>query len=379
MEEIYKDRAWIEIDMQNLQNNIEQIKKLISKDCKIMAVVKANAYGHGMINVAKKLSKIGIEDFAVATLSEAIELRKHDIRGNILILGYTNIEDIKYVQKYDLIQTIVDYDYAKKVNEKVNEIVNNGKIKTHIKLNTGMNRIGENCKDIGKIISIFKLNNIDILGMFTHLSSADSLKVEDIDFTNRQINNFFDCIKEIKRLGYNPGKLHIQSSYGILNYSEIKCDYVRPGIIMYGIYCTKEHNAKIEPNLKPVLELKARITSVKYIDKDEAVSYGRTYIAKEKMKIATVSIGYADGYPRNLSGKNAKVYVNGKYATIIGRVCMDQLMIDVSAINDIKEGDVVTLIGAEKEISAEEIATQADTITDELLCRLGQRLPRIEK
>ncbi len=379
MEEIYKDRAWIEIDMQNLQNNIEQIKKLISKDCKIMAVVKANAYGHGMINVAKKLSKIGIEDFAVATLSEAIELRKHDIRGNILILGYTNIEDIKYVQKYDLIQTIVDYDYAKKLNEKVNEIVNNGKIKTHIKLNTGMNRIGENCKDIGKIISIFKLNNIDILGMYTHLSSADSLKVADIDFTNKQINNFFDCVKEIKRLGYNPGKLHIQSSYGILNYSEIKCDYVRPGIIMYGIYCTKEHNAKIEPNLKPVLELKARITSVKYIDKDEAVSYGRTYIAKEKMKIATVSIGYADGYPRNLSGKNAKVYVNGKDATIIGRVCMDQLMIDVSAINDIKEGDVVTLIGAQTEISAEEIATQADTITDELLCRLGQRLPRIEK
>ena len=372
---IYKDRAWIEINMQNLQNNIEEIKKLIPEDCKIMAVVKANAYGHDMVKVASKLNQIGIENFAVATLSEAIELRNQGIKGDILILGYTDFDDIKYVQDYNLTQTIVDYSYAKTINE----IISKGKIKAHIKLNTGMNRIGESCRNIENIESIFKLENIDILGMYTHLSSADSLESGDIDFTNKQIKSFFDCVNEIKKLGYNPGKIHVQSSYGILNYPEMKCDYVRPGIIMYGVYCTKKHNAKVEPSLKPVLELKSMITSVKYIDKGESVSYGRTYIAKERTKIATVSIGYADGYPRNISGKNAKVLLNGKYATVVGRICMDQLMIDVSDIDDVKEGDIVTLIGTQKEINAEEIADKADTITDELLCRLGLRLPRIEK
>lgn len=375
MENICKDRAWIEVNIQNLQNNIEEIEKLISKDCKIMAVVKANAYGHDMIKVANKLNKIGIQDFAVATLAEAIELRENNIKGNILILGYTDFEDIKYVQEYDLIQTIVDYEYAKKINE----IISKGKIKAHIKVNTGMNRIGESWSNIEGIVNIFKLENIQVLGMYTHFSSADSLKEEDIEFSKEQIKHFYECIDKIKSLGYNPGKIHIQSSYGILNYPGLECDYVRPGIIMYGVYCTKEHNSKIEPNIKPVLELKARITSIKYLEKGEAISYGRTYIVKNRIKVATVSIGYADGYPRNLSGKDAKVFVNGKYATVIGKICMDQLMIDVSAIENIKVGDIVTLIGNEKEISAEEIAYKADTITDELLCRLGQRLTRIEK
>lgn len=375
-EQIYKDRAWIEINIKNLKNNINEIKSLISEQCKIMAVIKANAYGHGIINIAKRLNQIGIQDFAVATLSEAIELRKNNIQGNILILGYTNPEDIKNIKIYNLIQTIVDYEYAKKIDKILQE--KNQKINVHIKINTGMNRIGESYENIDKIIEIFKLKHINILGMYTHFSSADSLDKDDIEFSENQMNNFYNCIEKLKLLGYNPGKIHIQNSYGILNYQGLKCDYVRPGIIMYGVYGNKEHNAKIELNIKPVLELKARITSVKYLPKGQTVSYGRTYISDNKIKIATVSIGYGDGYPRCLSGKGIKVAVNGKYAEIIGKICMDQLIIDVTDIDNIKEGDIVTLIGNDKDICAEEIAAKADTITYELLCGLGQRLERIE-
>lgn len=370
---ITKDRAWIEINLENLENNIKEIKKVIDEKCKIMAIVKANAYGHGMINIAKKLNEMGIEDFAVATLSEGIELRENNIKGNILILGYTDFKDIEYVIKYDLIQTIVDYEYAKKVDEMKLE----NKIKVHIKINTGMNRIGTSYKNIEQLIQIYQMKNIEILGIFSHFCVADSTKKEDEEFTKKQINNFFNCINTIKEQGYNVGKIHIQSSYGILNYPELKCDYVRPGIIMYGNYSSKGDKTKIVPNIKPALSLKARITTIKEIELGESVSYGRTYTAQTTKKIATVSIGYADGYPRNLSGKGVKVLINNKYADIIGRICMDQLVVDISDIRNAKQGDVVTLIGEEKEISAEEISYKSDTITNELLCRLGDRLERV--
>lgn len=370
-EELVKqNRAWIEINLENLENNVKEIKNIIPQTCKIMAILKANAYGHGIIEIAKKLNEIGIEDFGVATLSEGIKLRKNNIKGNILILGYTDLEDVEYIIKYDLIQAIVDYEYAKKIEQMKLE----KKLKVHIKINTGMNRIGESYKNIENLIKIYGMKNIEILGTFSHLCVSDSTKKDDIEFTNGQINNFFECIDKIKSLGYDTGKIHIQASYGILNYTNLNCDFVRPGIIMYGIY--NEDEPKIKLNLKPVLTLKARITSVKEIDEQESVSYGRTFIAKTNKKIATVSIGYADGYPRNLGNKNVKVLVNGEYAEIIGRICMDQLVIDVSNIKEIYQGDIVTLIGEQKEISAETIAIKADSITNELLCRLGDRLGR---
>lgn len=369
-EELAKqDRAWIEINLDNLENNVEQIKSIIPKNCKIMAIVKANAYGHGIIEISKKLNEIGIQDFAVATLSEGIILRENNIKGNILILGYTDIKDINSVIKYDLTQTIVDYEYAKRIEE----MKLNNKLKAHIKINTGMNRIGESYKNIDNLIKIYQMKNLYILGTYSHFSVADSLEKEDVEFTNSQINNFFTLIDKIKSLGYDTGKIHIQASYGILNYPNLNCDFVRPGIIMYGVYNNTETKTKI--NIKPVLSLKARITSVKEIEQGETVSYGRTFKANENKKIATVSIGYGDGYPRNLGNKNVKVLVNGEYAEVIGRICMDQLIIDVSNIKEIKTGDIVTLIG--KEIPVEDIARKADTNTNEILCRLGDRLGRM--
>ena len=372
MEEIQKDRAWIELNMDNLEHNINQIKKVIPKECEIMAVVKANAYGHGIVQISKKLNEIGIDNFAVATLSEGIILRENNIKWNILILGYTDIDDIKYVQKYDLIQTIIDYDYA----EKINNVKLENKLKVHVKINTGMNRIGESYTNIGKLIKIYQMDNLEILGTFTHLCSSDSLDESDIEFTKKQIENFYKCTENIKSLGYDIGKIHIQASYGILNYPELNCDYVRPGIIMYGAFSSKNDKTKINIDLKPALSLKARVTSVKQIDAGQTVSYGRTFKANKTMKIATVSIGYADGYPRNLSNKQAKVLVNNEYATIIGRICMDQLVIDVTNIANVKQGDIVTLIGDEPEISVENIAELSGTITNEILCRIGARIER---
>ena len=344
---LLKDRAWIEIDLDNLVNNISEIKKIISPKTKIMAVVKANAYGHGALLTARKLSEIGITDFAVATLEEGIYLRKNNIQGNILILGFTNFDDLKYVMKYDLIQTIIDYDYS----EKIKELNFNDKIYENEKLN--------------------------ILGTFSHLCVADSNTKENIDFTNRQIELFNETIKRIKTKGYDTGKVHLQSSYGVINYTGLDYDYVRVGILMYGINSSYESYQLTHLNLKPVLSLKARITSVKEINKNDSVSYGRTYIVTENRKIASVSIGYADGIPRNLSNQNMQVKINESYGTVIGRICMDQLLIDISNISNVKVGDIITIIGEDKNITAEQVADKADTITNELLCRLGDRLARI--
>lgn len=366
---LIKERAWLEINLNHLEHNLKEIKKIVPRKTKIMAVVKANAYGHGMIEVSHKLNDLGINDFAVATLEEGILLRKNKIKGNILILGYTSIENIDYVIKYDLIQTVVDEDYALKL-EKFSK---KEKIKVHLKINTGLNRLGISYKNFNFIKSLYKNNNLNILGIYSHLSVADSLDKADVLFTKKQISNFNSLLLKLEMAHIDVGKKHIQSSYGILNYSNLKYDYVRPGIILYGVNSQKNRKVKNKLDLKPVLSLKAKITSVKNISKNEFVSYGRMYKSKQKEKIATVSIGYADGYPRNLSLKNSAVLVNKKMALVIGKICMDQLIINVTHIDDIKTGDVVTLIGDGK-IRAEDIAFKTGEITNELLCRLGCRL-----
>ena len=368
-----KNQAWIEINLENLEHNIKEIQKIISKKTKIMAVVKANAYGHGAVLISKKLNEIGIFNFAVSSLKEGIELRENGILGNILIFGFTDYKNLEDVIKYDLIQTIIDYDYAKRI-EKLDL---SQKLKVHLKINTGMNRIGENYQNIEKIKEIFAIKNIEILGLFTHLSVSDSSNLEDINFTKRQINNFFQVVNGLKSIGYSNFSSHIQSSYGILNYPELNLDYVRIGIIMYGVHSEKNIKTKVNINLKPVLTLKAKISSIHELDVNESISYGRTYITTSKIKVATVSIGYADGYPRSLSSKGI-VLVNGKRRPILGRICMDQLIIDVTNMS-IQVGDIVTLIGEDQNIKAEDVSYLANTISNELLSRLGNRLERIIK
>ena len=370
-----KERSWIEINTKNLEYNINQIKQIIPKTTQIMAVVKANAYGHDSIIISKKLQEIGINDFAVATLSEAIKLRENNITGNILILGYTEPEELQKVIDNNIMQTIVDNDYAKSVL-KANL---HGKLKCHVKINTGMNRIGEFYDDFTALSEIYQNPALQIEGTFTHLCVSDSDKIEDINFTKEQINRFDKAIEFIKNQRLNPGKLHTQASYGTINYTNCKYDYVRMGILMYGINASYDCYNKYNVDFKPVMTVKSKVTSIKYINPAETVSYGRTFKADNKIKIASVGIGYADGVPRALSNILI-VKINNKKYHQIGRICMDQLMIEINDENPIAIGDEVILIdpNESKDLTLEDWAKLTNTITDEIICQFTTRLKRIE-
>ncbi len=370
-----KERSWIEINTKNLEYNINQIKQIIPKTTQIMAVVKANAYGHDSIIISKKLQEIGINDFAVATLQEAIKLRENNITGNILILGYTEPEELQKVIDNNIMQTIVDNDYAKSVLKANLQ----GKLKCHVKINTGMNRIGEFYDDFAALSEIYQNPALQIEGTFTHLCVSDSDKIEDINFTKEQINRFDKAIEFIKKQGLNPGKLHTQASYGTINYTNCKYDYVRMGILMYGINASYDCYNKYNVDFKPVMAVKSKVTSIKYINPEETVSYGRTFKADNKIKIASVGIGYADGVPRALSNILI-VKINNKKYHQIGRICMDQLMIEINDENPIAIGDEVILIdpNERKDLTLEDWAKLTNTITDEIICKFTTRLKRIE-
>ena len=370
-----KERSWIEINTKNLEYNINQIKQIIPKTTQIMAVVKANAYGHDSIIISKKLQEIGINDFAVATLPEAITLRENNITGNILILGYTEPEELQKVIDNNIMQTIVDNDYAKSVLKANLQ----GKLKCHVKINTGMNRIGEFYDDFAALSEIYQNPALQIEGTFTHLCVSDSDKIEDINFTKEQINRFDKAIEFIKKQGLNPGKLHIQASYGTINYTNCKYDYVRMGILMYGINASYDCYNKYNVDFKPVMAVKSKVTSIKYINPEETVSYGRTFKADNKIKIASVGIGYADGVPRALSNILI-VKINNKKYHQIGRICMDQLMVEINDENPIAIGDEVILIdpNESEDLTLEDWAKLTNTITDEIICQFTIRLKRIE-
>ena len=370
-----KERSWIEINTKNLEYNINQIKQIIPKTTQIMAVVKANAYGHDSIIISKKLQEIGINDFAIATLPEAIKLRENNITGNILILGYTELEELQKVIDNNIMQTIVDNNYAKLVLKANLQ----GKLKCHVKINTGMNRIGEFYDNFAALSEIYQNPALQIEGTFTHLCVSDSDKIEDINFTKEQINRFDKAIEFIKNQGLNPGKLHTQASYGTINYTNCKYDYVRMGILMYGINASYDCYNKYNVDFKPVMAVKSKVTSIKYINPAETVSYGRTFKADNKIKIASVGIGYADGVPRALSNILI-VKINNKKYHQIGRICMDQLMIEINDENPIAIGDEVILIdpNESKDLTLEDWAKLTNTITDEIICQFTTRLKRIE-
>lgn len=367
-----KGRAWLEINLNNLKHNKEVLEENLYKGCNLMAVVKANAYGHGAIKVASYLNTIGVNSFAVATIDEGIELRKNGVIGEILILGYTNKERFHDLVDFDLIQTVIDYDYGMLLNSA------NRNLKVHIKIDTGMHRLGEKVDEVDKISSLFQLENLKVCGIYTHLCVAESSYKDDICFTNQQVEAFYKLLKKLELTGITLPKTHIQSSYGVLNYPNIKGDYARIGIALYGTISSHLDETKLKVDLKPVLSLKARVALVRELYYGESLGYGLTYTACSNRRIAILPIGYADGLPRNLSGTNSYCLLQGRKAPIIGRICMDQLVIDVTDIGEVKVGDIVTLIGKDGnyEITALEVAANSNTITNELLSRLGTRLAR---
>ena len=372
-----KLRAFAEINLSNFKHNIDVISKMLDENCKIVGVVKANAYGHGAVEVASYFESIGIKHFAVACISEAIELREGNIKGEIIVLGYTPICQKDELIKYNLTQTLVNSKYAKELSELP------GTVKCHIALNTGMNRIGESRENLEDIKLIYNLKNIEITGIFSHLCRADSKAEEDILFTRNQIENFDYIIDKLEKENLNLGDVHLQNSYGITSYREIHRDLARPGIILYGVPCDPCDNIlnKLPENeqFKPTMSLRCRVAMVKEVDAGENIGYGNNFTTPTPMKIATITIGYADGFSRAVSKKDFKVLINGQYGRIIGNVCMDQTMVDVTNIDDVKEGDIVTLFGQDGQhyLPVNQLSRLSGTITNETLSCIGSRVERV--
>ena len=365
--------VWAEIDLDAIKYNMSNIKK-ISNGRDIIAVVKADAYGHGAIDIIPTLLESGASRLAVAVLTEGIEIRDSKINAPIMILGFTPLEYCDELYKYDIEQTVYDLDYAKRLSEI--GIKNNKKIKVHIALDTGMGRIGfmPNNQSIDCVQEICKLEGIEVIGLFTHFATADE---EDKTYTYEQFNKIKEFDKELVNRGINIPIKHVSNSGAIIDMPETFLDAVRAGIILYGYYPSDEVD-KSKLKLKPALSLKTRISHVKEMEQGMYISYGRTFKTTRKSKIATIPIGYADGYSRLLSGK-AKVIINGKFANVVGRICMDQCMIDVTDIGDVSVGDEVILLGEQgnKKYNADDMANDMQTINYEILCMIKQRIPRV--
>lgn len=364
---------WAEIDLNNLINNIEEIKKK-SNGSEIIGVVKANAYGHGAVEVSRALLSCNIKKLAVANIVEAIELRENDITAPIMLLGISEDFAIDALINYDVEPTVSTLHFAKNLNEKAKEM--NKIVKIHIALDTGMGRIGfrNNDNDIEDIISISNLSNLNIESIFSHFSTADSI---DKSYSKKQMDVYNSIISKLKEKGVTIDKRNFSNSAAIIDIPESYYNYVRPGIIQYGYYPSNEVN-KNDTNIKPVLTWKTRIVHIKEVDKDEYIGYGKAYKTNKKTIIATLPVGYADGYSRGLSNKGS-VIIKGKLAPIIGNVCMDQFMVDVTDIENVKTGDEVILLGSEGNVKfdAEDMANILSTISYEVLCLIGRRAPRI--
>lgn len=361
-----RERAWIEISRENLHKNVYVLRNLIPRECSLMPAIKANGYGHGAVLIAKELNRMGIKAFCCASVSEGVELRRKGVKGKILILGYTHPKQFYLLKKYHLTQTVIDNYYARILNDY------GRKIKVHIKIDTGMHRLGERPEN--DVLNIFKFKFLIVTGIYTHLCDA-----ENKTFSKKQIETFYSTVEKIKKQGYSCGKVHLLSSYGLIQYSKFAGNYARVGIALYGVLSSRSHLDNCCIELYPILTLKARVAQVKLLYAGESAGYDLKYTTEQDRKIAVLTIGYADGIPRELSCGNGRVLVNGKTAPIIGLICMDMILADVTDVPNVKSGDIATIIGkdGDEEITVYELSEASGTITNELLSRLGSRLNRI--
>ena len=371
MSKYYRVRADINLDA--IRNNISTMKNCIPEGKKLLAVIKANAYGHGAIQVARALDDMA-DYYGVAFVDEAVELRKAGVDKPILILGHTDESWFDTLIEYDITQTIYSIDQACILSEMA--VKKNKRAKIHIKIDTGMNRIGFQCdkESVAMIAEITKLSGIDAEGIYTHYYLADA---SDKTYAHIQLSKYTEMLQWLEMEGVTFAIRHISNSAGIMEMPNDTYDMVRSGIATYGLYPSEEMDKKACV-LYPAMELKTHITHVKMVKKGETIGYGASYTLPEDKMIATVEVGYADGYPRALSNQG-RMLLHGQYVPIVGRVCMDQTMIDVSSLSDVKVGDEVVLVGCQGEnnISVEELADMSASFNYEFVCDVNRRVPRI--
>lgn len=364
----------IEIDLDALTENVEYFKTKLSNNVELMAVVKADAYGHGAIPVVTHLQTLGVKYFAVAFLDEAIQLRRAGILDYILVLGYTPDHGIELACKYDIALTVYTLDIIKRIENVGKEL--GKKIRVHLKIDTGMGRIGLSPQDIDEYIDYIKTTKwVDFEGIYTHFANAD---LKEKSFTYSQYNKFNEVINKVNET-FKPSIIHASNTAAVIDFTEFKQTMVRIGIGLYGLAPSSEVSL-LKDDLKPVMTIKTEVIYVKNINAGQTVSYGATFKATKKTTVATLPIGYADGLSRNLSNKGY-VIIHGVKTPIIGKICMDQTMIDVTGLNNVQIGDEVIIIGSQdgQQITMDDNAKLLNTINYELVTLLCKRIPRVYK
>ena len=363
----------VEVDLDNLSHNIRETKKFLKNGTLLMAIVKADAYGHGAVESSKLFLRDGADWLGVATLSEALELRNASIKAPTLILGYTHNDQFHELLDTDIRPTIYDVDQAKALSK----IAKNGsrKVRIHIKIDTGLSRLGfpSNKGTIKKIVTISQLEGIEVEGLFSHFASPGS---KDKSYTKEQFKRFMWIVEELESKGINIPLKHVSASSAIVEIPEYNLSMVRPGTILYGL--DHYENANKEKIFLPALTLKSRLSYVKIVEAGTGIGYGSTFITSKRSKIGTLPIGYVDGYRYALS-KQGRVEIRGHRVPIVGTIAMDQLMIDLTGIDGVKIGDEVTLFGYAKEgvPSITEFAEWAGTFSHEIACAISRRVPKV--
>ncbi len=366
------NRIYAGINIDNLRYNVKTMKSLVKPDMKVLLVIKADAYGHGSVEVAKRTLDLA-DYFGVATIDEAVELRNAGIDTPILIIGYTDRDNYDKLIAYNITQAVYDVEECKILSELA--LSKGKKAKVHIKVDTGMSRIGFLTDDNGvnEAAKLKELEGLDIEGIFTHYAKADEF---DKTAALGQKDKFKWFIEELEKKGMSFAIKHIDNSAGTMELKDNEFDMIRLGIVTYGLYPSDEVDKSVI--IKPVMSLVAHIAHIKTLPAGVGVSYGWTFVTDKETRIATVTVGYADGYPRAQSGRG-RVIIHGKYAPILGRVCMDQIMVDVTDIPEAKLRDEVILIGSSEDacITVEEVAEPAASFNYELVCNIARRVPRV--
>jgi alanine racemase len=362
-----------EINITSLRHNFEGIRKKIGFKVKVMGIVKANAYGHGIVEVSRSLEEFGIDCLGVGFQEEGIFLRNHGIKIPILVLGGVLGDQIRQFLEYDLDITVSSVEIAERIEMEV-KTNNNRRARVHLKIDTGMERIGVHSSNAPQFIErVLNLKHIDVLGIYSHFATADH---KDKTFANEQLSRFKEIIGYLDKAGIDIPFKHIANSGAILDMPESYYTMVRPGIMLYGIYPSRETSESIF--LEPVLSFKSKVVFIKEVPAGRSISYGREYTTNKLTRIATIPVGYGDGYSRRLTSRS-EVLIRGKRYSVVGTVCMDQLMVDIGLDDVIHVGDDVTLIGVEgKEfISAYNIADKLGTNPYEVLTGITARVPRV--